>query len=101
MRKIREIVERNGYLKREGKGKYEVQTRFLDFVLAWKGSRKELEENLKKMYEITIDKREISATIEDLPFSIGELLAASDILAWILKISKRTHKKNKKAIKKL
>ena len=101
MRKTREIVERNGYLKREGKGEFEVQTRFLDFVLAWKGSRKELEDTLTKMYETTVDKREISATIEDLPFNIGELLDASDILAWILKISPKVHKKNKKAIKKL
>ena len=53
------------------------------------------------MYEITVDKREISATIEDLPFNIGELLSASDILAWILEIPKKRHNKNKKAIKKL
>ena len=58
-------------------------------------------EERRNGYEITVDKREISATIEDLPFSIGELLSASDVLAWILNISPKTHKKNKKGIKKL
>ena len=101
MRKIREIVERNGYLKREKHEDDSVETRFLDFVIAWKGPRKEIEGILTKMYEITVDKREISATIEDLPFSIGELLSASNVLAWILEIPKKTHNKNKKAIKKL
>ena len=53
------------------------------------------------MYDITIDKKEISATIDDLPFNIAELLSASDILAWILEIPKKKHKKNIKAIEKL
>ena len=101
MRKTREIVERTGYLKREAKGDNSVQIRFLDFALHWNGPRKELIETLTKMYEITVDKREISATIEDLPFNIGEILSASDILAWILEIPKKRHNKNKKAIKKL
>ena len=101
MRKTWEIVERNGYLKREKGAENSVETRFLDFVIHWTGPRKDLIETLKKMYEITVDKREISATIEDMPFNIGELLSASDTLAWILEIPKKKHNKNKKAIKKL
>ena len=101
MRKTSELIEKNGELKRANREENSVQIRLLDFILKSRVPISNLLKELNQMYEITVDKAELSQTIDDLPFSLMEILSASDILAWILEIPKKIHKKNRKAIKKL
>ena len=101
MRKIWEILQKIGDLKNTKNGDNSVQIRLLNFVVDSKEPVNVKVKSLNQMYEITVDKQEISKTIDDLPFTIVELLSASDILAWILEIPKKVHKKNIKSIKQL
>lgn len=101
MRKAVEILEKLEDLKFKDHDLNPVQSKILTYALDWKGSADELTKSLTDMYDVTVDKKEISQTIQDLPFNIKEILDASDILAWVLKIPNKIHKKNKKAVERL
>jgi len=101
MRKTWEILAKIDDLKDSDAEDHLVQKRLLNFVLESKQPANQLAKQLNYMYEITVDKKEISNTIDDLPFNLSEVLSASEILAWILEIPKKVHKKNKKAIEKI
>ena len=101
MRKTWEILNKIEELKSTNNEDIMVQKRLLEFVLNWKAPVNDLIKNLTYMYDITTDKQEIKNTINDLPFDLAEVLSASDILAWILEIPKKTHKKNIKNMQKL
>ena len=100
MRKPVEILQRIEELKRTNREEDSVQLKLLNYVISSNESANQLNKNLTDMYEVTIDKKELSKTIDDLPFSFKEILFASDILAWILIIPKKVHKKNTRGLEK-
>ena len=98
MRKTWEILNKIEELKEIESKESLVQITLLEYVLASKEPSIKMAENLKFMYDATLDKNEL--TNENAQFKLDEVVYASNILAWLVEIPNKIHKKNLKKLKK-
>ena len=72
------------------------QFKILDYVLMDPTLPEHMEAHLKEMYEVALQQCVEFGDFISLSVDDKKKLAAADILAWILDISNKSHKKNRK-----
>ena len=72
------------------------QFKILDYVLMDPTLPENMESHLKDMYEVSLAECTNLGDFKSCSVDDKKKLAAADILAWILDLSEKSHKKNKK-----
>jgi len=72
------------------------QFKILDYILMDKSLPEEVEQQLKEMYKVALAECMTITDVKTCSSDEKKKLGAADILAWVLNVSKKAHKKNRK-----
>ena len=74
------------------------QIQILEYILSKESNKDSIEKELLALYDKSLEKCTILQENDKLcTIDENKMIAAADILSWVLKIPKKAHKKNKRA----